>query len=581
MFDFESGIDAPSRQDTARALHRYLSKGVDQDDTHLAWKAIEPRLTDVLDDFYDGVTSVSALNYVIGRNEASVDGLKSVQDKHLRTVFAGKFGEDQIAACERIGAAHVKAGLDSSWFLAGYAHVLSAMIPHIVKAYRHAPGKQTRALQAMVQTVFLDMVLANRAYEDGMQDALVQKKQQEADLASLTEVANTVVGLNKVMLNLASLNETTDNTASASQSISAATEQMIASTDEIAANSESAAEEASKSNAIVGNCTDSLVNAADAMANIAESSRVSATRLDELTQAAGQISDFLCVIQSIADQTNLLALNATIEAARAGEAGKGFAVVASEVKSLATQAASATEDISTKISALQGGIDAIQSTFSSSADAIEHGQGLLQTSTQGMAEAQAQVNAVSARMTEIASILQQQKSASDEIGRRVTDVSGMSMKNRDRLNEITLTFNESNTRFSDSAKSWFREDSDRSLCQMAKIDHVMFKKRVVDTILGDGQWDSKEVPDHHGCRLGKWFDGMADRLGDLPAYRALSEPHSRVHTAARQALEAHESGDSARATRELDELETASGEVIVLLDQLMDALDKMAKENAA
>jgi methyl-accepting chemotaxis protein len=72
-----------------------------------------------------------------------------------------------------------------------------------------------------------------------------------------------------------------------------------------------------------------------------------------LAQTAGRIGEVVDLINNIAGQTNLLALNATIEAARAGEMGKGFAVVASEVKSLASQTAKATEEISQQISAVQ------------------------------------------------------------------------------------------------------------------------------------------------------------------------------------------------------------------------------------
>jgi methyl-accepting chemotaxis protein len=78
------------------------------------------------------------------------------------------------------------------------------------------------------------------------------------------------------------------------------------------------------------------------------------TTVAKLGQSSAEIGEVIKVITSIAQQTNLLALNATIEAARAGEAGKGFAVVANEVKELAKQTAQATEDISRKITAIQG-----------------------------------------------------------------------------------------------------------------------------------------------------------------------------------------------------------------------------------
>jgi methyl-accepting chemotaxis protein len=76
-------------------------------------------------------------------------------------------------------------------------------------------------------------------------------------------------------------------------------------------------------------------------------------RITELSEAGTRIGDVVKLITSIAEQTNLLALNATIEAARAGDAGRGFAVVAQEVKSLASQTAKATEEISSHIANMQ------------------------------------------------------------------------------------------------------------------------------------------------------------------------------------------------------------------------------------
>jgi methyl-accepting chemotaxis protein len=91
----------------------------------------------------------------------------------------------------------------------------------------------------------------------------------------------------------------------------------------------------------------------EAMAQIQEASKIVRT----LSKASGEIGKVVSLIQAIAEQTNLLALNATIEAARAGEAGRGFAIVASEVKTLASQTAKATEEISQHIEGITGATD--------------------------------------------------------------------------------------------------------------------------------------------------------------------------------------------------------------------------------
>ncbi len=128
--------------------------------------------------------------------------------------------------------------------------------------------------------------------------------------------------------------------------------------------------------------------------------RATGVTVDGLAQAAQKIGDVVNLINTIASQTNLLALNATIEAARAGEAGKGFAVVASEVKTLASQTARATEEISRQIQAVQ------QATR----DSVE--------AIQGIARTIEEINQVS---TSIAGAMEEQTAATQDISRNVQE----------------------------------------------------------------------------------------------------------------------------------------------------------------
>ncbi len=127
----------------------------------------------------------------------------------------------------------------------------------------------------------------------------------------------------------------------------------------------------------------------------AEGAQRTANDITALAQAVGQIGEIVDLIDGIAAQTNLLALNATIEAARAGEAGRGFAIVASEVKALATQTASATEDIRRRVGGVQNATQGSVAAITSIVDTIER----IRSMTGAIAAAVEQQSAATAEIT--------------------------------------------------------------------------------------------------------------------------------------------------------------------------------------
>lgn len=99
---------------------------------------------------------------------------------------------------------------------------------------------------------------------------------------------------------------------------------------------------------------------------LADAIKQSATVIETLNDDTNNISSVLDIIRGVAEQTNLLALNAAIEAARAGEQGRGFAVVADEVRTLASKAHDATQEIQQAIENLQQGAKQAVATMSKS-----------------------------------------------------------------------------------------------------------------------------------------------------------------------------------------------------------------------
>jgi GAF domain-containing protein len=136
----------------------------------------------------------------------------------------------------------------------------------------------------------------------------------------------------------------------ATERVAAAAREMVSSIDEVERNVAEATTVAGEGQRVAG-------QAADFVAHLGTSS--------------AEIDKVVRVITGIAEQTNLLALNATIEAARAGEAGKGFAVVANEVKELARETATATDEVSSRVAAIQSDVQNVVGALAAIRDVVE------------------------------------------------------------------------------------------------------------------------------------------------------------------------------------------------------------------
>jgi methyl-accepting chemotaxis protein len=189
----------------------------------------------------------------------------------------------------------------------------------------------------------------------------------------------------------------------------------------------SASESASSNVQSVASATEQMGSSISEIGRqVQESSRISSEavnqaqktdeRITKLAQAASRIGDVTQLITSIAEQTNLLALNATIEAARAGVAGKGFAVVAQEVKQLAAQTAKATSEISTQIAEMQAAT---------------------QDSVTAIKEIGGTIGRISEIATTIASAVEEQGAATQEITRNIQQAAAGTVQVANNISEVS------------------------------------------------------------------------------------------------------------------------------------------------
>ena len=353
------------------------------------------------------------------------------------------------------------------------------------------------------------------------------------------------------------------------QSIAAAAEEMVATVKSIGSYGENISQQAQSAEHAVTSGSHASTRAITSMQRITDAVEDSAQKVNALAQLSERISRISGNIKKIADQTNLLALNATIEAARAGEAGRGFAVVASEVKNLSAQTRNATEEINGIITQLQSEMHALLDSIRNSSKAVEEGKGDISEVGTHMQSIHERIDEVSRNTSSIANTLNEQGIASQEVARGIAAIAGSSKNSVEGIEKIVDAMNAVEKMISTQIAGLATLNVPGKVVKLAQSDHVLWKKRLANMVIGREGLKAEELSNHHTCRLGKWYDAVneANYLSH-PVFAQLVEPHKKVHEYGIQAVRYFNDGNTNAALAEIGKVEAASKEVLRLLGEL-------------
>ncbi len=444
----------------------------------------------------------------------------------------------RVAEDGRTGTGRALAA-DLNRLLSTIAHMLDDLAGHLEGL---ATGDLTQRIDGLYEGVFARL-------KGDFNGTAIKLATVVKQIGGAADQLNHIAG--QVSASALELSERGEQHAASMQEAAAALEELTATVRQNATNAQQANVFAAQARDTAGASAHVVTDAIAAMARIEQSS--------------GKIGAIVGMIEEIAFQTNLLALNAAVEAARAGDAGKGFAVVAQEVRHLAQRSADASKEI-------KGLIADSGREVNAGAQLVKDAGGALQQIT-------GSIHSVAAIVEEIAAATREQSTGIDQVTHTISQLDEATQQNAALVEESAATAQslEQQAVALNDQMAFFLLDAAQAqgparhaaLVLGTKIDHVVFRQNVMDSIAGKNNLTADKLPDHHCCRLGKWYDSVQEPLvRNSPWYAALLDPHQRVHAAGKNALSCHAAGNAAGRQQALDTLQGASEQVLGVLDAL-------------
>jgi methyl-accepting chemotaxis protein len=363
-----------------------------------------------------------------------------------------------------------------------------------------------------------------------------------------------------------------EEVAAQSATVATAGEEMAATSGDIAINCQMAAEGARLAIEEAHNGEKTVRDSIEAMERISRQVRASASTVASLGTRSDQIGQIVGTIEDIADQTNLLALNAAIEAARAGEQGRGFAVVADEVRALAERTTRATREIGEMIKTIQVETRGAVQAMNEGVHEVERGTEQAAHSGAAIERIMEEINNLSMQINQIATAAEEQTATTSEISGnmlRITEIGNTVSRNAHLSSQQASSLNCLAEMLLSTMSSFHVDESIQLTIDKAKAAHRIFIGKIKAHLTGSLHLDVSGLPTHLVCAFGKWYQAEGKELcGQIGAFREIDAPHAKVHDLGKQALQAHISGDSAKAILYFREMVEQSEILIGLLDQV-------------
>lgn len=542
-----------------------------EQEKHLANILPRLRLNEILDRFYDIYAKHPSTEKFFKSKD--IEYLKSKQQEHWVNLLTHDKRQVALKNSIHIGQVHEKASITPELYLAGYSLVYEMLLDQVIEALPRFGKKQTRRdlISAISKILMADISSSLTAYIKTSDNMAVKTAQGKTAGSVIDSAVNTSMAINNLFIDSLRTTQIAGDVSQRVNSITAAIEEMSATVQAITANTKEALDFTNKTQESATHGQQISQKAMDSMNHIFDAVVETTSKADMLSESSKQIEGIITQIQDIAEQTNLLALNATIEAARAGEAGKGFAVVANEVKSLATQTSHSTQEISDIIASFVTSIQNIVNAMNEVGTFVEDGKQVTRDVGAHMEEIVEHADQVGQRMNEISNTLDEQGKAAREISESSTKILENAQKNLD-MSEINAKLcRKSSQEVAEliTKMTSLTEQSASVIIKLAKSDHIVWKRKLTDMLMGNAGLNEDEMKDHTECRLGKWYYTTAKRhFANNEIYKKLEEPHIKIHKIGREAYNAYKNRDQKLATQKLTEMEKASETVIDLLDQL-------------